>query len=215
MPCHREPPAVDLVERLLTHLPRVLLVDDGMPAAEAQGLDRLASASGAKALHLPRRSGKGHAIATGLAALRADPRRVSGVLVVDADGQHPPECIPDFLAASEAADLVIGNRFADGAGCMPAVRRVANRISSAVVSQTSGALVPDSQCGMRLLLRRALFDVPFPAGGMESETRHLKRCLETGVPVTWVPIPAVYRGELSAFRPVRDSVAVMRAAAGR
>lgn len=215
MPCHREPPAEDLVHRLLTQLPRVLLVDDGMPAAEADGLDRLASASGAEAVHLPRRSGKGHAIAAGLAALHACRRRVSGVLVVDADGQHPPECIPDFLAASEAADLVIGNRFADGAGGMPAVRRVANRISSAVVSQTSGAPVPDSQCGMRLLLGRALVDVPFPTGGMESETRHLKRCLEAGVPVTWVPIPAIYRGELSAFRPVRDSVAVMRAAVGR
>lgn len=98
---------------------------------------------------------------------------------------------------------------------MPVVRRLANRISSSVVSRTSGEFAPDSQCGMRLLHRRALFDVPFPAGRMDSETRHLKRCLAAGVTVGWVPIPAIYPGQASSFRPVRDSVAVMRAAIGR
>jgi hypothetical protein len=215
VPCHREPPAEDLMHRLLAQLPRVLLVDDGMPTAAAQRLDALASStSGVDAVHLSRHSGKGHAIVAGLAALRTARPQPCGVLVFAADGQHPPEYIPDFLAASDRADLVIGNRFADGAGAMPTVRRVANRFSSAVVSRTSGVSVGDSQCGMRLLHRRALFDVPFPPGRMDAETRHLKRCLAAGVVVAWVPIPAIYRGQLSAFRTVRDSVGVMRAAVG-
>lgn len=70
----------------------------------------------------------------------------------------------------------------------------------------------DSQCGMRLMRGRALSDMEFPAGGMESETRHLKRCLLGGIPVAWVPIPAIYKDERSSFRTLRDSVVVMRAA---
>jgi hypothetical protein len=208
MPCHREPPAEELLQRLQAQVPHVLIVDDGMPPAAALEFDLLARASGAQVVRLARRSGKGHAIAAGLGAVPV--RR--GVLVIDSDGQHPPEAIPDFLSASSAADLVIGNRFADGARGMPIIRRCANRVASATVSATSRTDVPDSQCGMRLMHGRALSDVLFPAGGMESETRHLKRCLRAGIPVAWVPIPAIYDGQRSSFRTLRDSVIVMRAA---
>ena len=66
---------------------------------------------------------------------------------------------------------------------------------------------------MRLLTRRALYDIAFPGGGFEAETLHLKACLRAGVPVAWVPIPALYAGEPSSFRSVRDSLVVLRAAA--
>jgi hypothetical protein len=62
---------------------------------------------------------------------------------------------------------------------------------------------------MRLLRGRALGEVAFPQGGYEAETRHLKACLRAGVRVAWVPIPAVYDGAASSFRPVRDSLRVL------
>ena len=73
----------------------------------------------------------------------------------------------------------------------------------------------DTQCGMRLLRGRALHEVPPPPGGFEAETAHLKRCLRAGVPVAWVPIPAIYEGEPSSFRPLRDSARIARALARR
>jgi hypothetical protein len=211
MPCHREPPAEQLVRRVLAELPELVIVDDGMPPAAGIALDALASRCGAQALHLPRHLGKGHAIAAGLRAVCDRTPAPAAIMVLDSDGQHPPEAIPDFLAASAVADLVIGNRFAGGARGMPIVRHLSNRAASAVVSLSSRSPVPDSQCGMRLLGERALA-VGFPAGGMEAETRHLKRCLAAGLKLAWVPIPAIYAGQLSSFRTVRDSVAVMRAA---
>jgi dolichol-phosphate mannosyltransferase len=212
--CHREPPAAALLAAVLAELPRVLVVDDAMPGVQALALDRLAPGLGLDVLRLWRRSGKGHAIVAGLRRLRRAAAPPEGVLVIDGDGQHPPGWIPAFLAATAHAQLVIGDRFAS-AHHMPLVRRVSNRVASHVVSRTSGVTVPDSQCGMRLLCGRALDDVEFPGGGYEAETHHLKRCLHAGVPVAWVPIPAIYDGAPSSFRSVRDSVAVLRAAAAR
>lgn len=201
--------------RLVAQVPRVTLVDDGMPPKGARALEQLACALRLDVLHLSRRSGKGHAIATGIHALRVSESPPDGILVVDADGQHPPEAIPLFFAASAGADLVIGNRFGGLGGRMPIVRRISNRFSSRLVSLATGVRVPDSQCGMRLLRRRALVEIAFPSGGMDSETRHLRRCLRAGVPVAWVSIPAIYGGPPSSFRPVRDSIAVLRAAVER
>lgn len=209
--CHDEPPDDALLARVLRQLPRVLVVDDAMPAGHALALDRRAPGLGVDVLRLDRRSGKGHAIAAGLRHLRRSRAGADGVLVLDGDGQHAPEPIPAFLAASARAELVIGDRFGVPAD-VPLVRRVSNRIASGVVSRASGTRVPDSQCGMRLLCGRALAEVEFPGGGYEAETHHLKRCLRAGVAVAWVPIPAIYDGRPSSFRAVRDSVGVLRAA---
>jgi hypothetical protein len=141
----------------------------------------------------------------GVARLRAE-QDVDAVLTVDADGQHPPAAIPAFLAASAAAELVIGNRLA-GAGGMPWPRRLANRSASAALGLLAGREIPDSQCGMRLLRGRALA-IPIPEAGFESETIHLRRCLRDGVAVAWVPIPAIYDGAPSCFRALRDSARV-------
>lgn len=93
---------------------------------------------------------------------------------------------------------------------MPRRRRVANGFTSALLSAVGPDRVRDSQCGMRLLRGRALA-VEFPDGGYESETIHLKRCLRAGVRIAWVPVRAIYRGEASSFRPVRDSLRILRA----
>lgn len=210
MPCHAAPPDPGLLDRLTERVGAVVLVGDGMPRDGARRLDALAGARGLRTTHLPRRSGKGHALVAGLAAARAVPG-TEAVLTIDADGQHPPEAIPRFLAVSEGAELLIGDRFGDP-GAVPLVRRLANRTASATVTARTGVRVPDSQCGMRLLRGRALHAVPFPPGHMEAETRHLIACLRAGVPVAWVRIPAIYEGAPSAFRPVRDSAAVMACA---
>jgi glycosyltransferase involved in cell wall biosynthesis len=205
VPCHREPPRQELLDALAARVGRVLVVDDGMPVHAPAG-ERI------ETLRVGERpGGKGTAIAAGIA--RALEHDVAAIIVVDGDDQHPPDVIGEFLAASGRAELVIGDRFADRAG-MPSHRRLANSLASALLAATTWRRVRDSQCGMRLLRGRALTDIPFPRGGYESETRHLKACLRAGIAVSWVPIPALYRGERSSFRPVRDGLRVLWAAIG-
>lgn len=179
-----------------------------MPAERAADLARLAADAGVGLLRLPANFGKGHAIAAGRRHLLSRTPPPQAVVVLDADGQHPPAAIPALLAAAAEAELVIGNRLGDLG--MPRLRRFTNRLTSRLLALVTGHPVPDSQCGLRLLHGRALWRVDFPGGRYEAETLHLKRCLRSGVPVAWVPIPALY-GQPSSFRGVRDGARVLGA----
>jgi hypothetical protein len=213
MPSHRQPPERPLLDAVAAQVGRLLLVDDGSAEPFARLLARRAAAARADLLRLDGGRGKGSAIRAGLALLRAGPVPPRAVLVIDADGQHPPSAIPRLLAAVRRADLVVGDRLPERAA-MPWDRRMANLAASGLLGAAVRRRVRDSQCGMRVLTGGALWDVPFPAGGYEAETLHLKRCLRAGLAVAWVPIPALYAGQVSSYRPVRDSLRVV-AALGR
>ncbi|MBD0328693.1 MAG: glycosyltransferase family 2 protein [Thermoleophilia bacterium] len=205
MPSYNDVPTRSLLRGVLDHVDTLLLVDDGSDRDVARGLDGLAAELGLELLRLPSRGGKGSAV-------RAGARRLAGrhdaVLVVDADGQHPPAAIPAFVAAARDAELVIGDRLGD-LSAMPVQRRIANRLTRRLFALVTGHDVRDTQNGMRLLRGRALDSLP--DGSYEAETRHLKRALADGVRVTWVAIPAIYGRERSSFRPVVDSLRVLAA----
>jgi dolichol-phosphate mannosyltransferase len=213
MPTYGDVPSPGLVQETLRHVGSLLIVDDGSPAERAHELERLSREHGIQLLRLPVNHGKGEAIRAGLAEILAKQPTAKGVLVIDADGQHPPSAIPSLLEAAAKAELVIGDRF-DDLDAMPAHRRAMNRLASAILSLVTAAPVRDSQSGMRLLSGRALHEVSYPGGRYEAETRHLKRALQAGVSVGWVPIPAIYGSERSSFRPLADSYRIARVVLG-
>jgi glycosyltransferase involved in cell wall biosynthesis len=208
VPAHAAPPAPGLIPALLDLVGELLLVDDGMPGGASAELSALARHHGAGLLRLPRNRGKGHAVAAARELLLSRRRPPAALVVVDADGQHPPNALPRLLAAATTAELVIGDRSHD-ARSMPRTRRLANRAASGALSLLAGVRIPDSQCGLRVLRGRALHDCGYPTGRYEAETRHLKRCLRAGVEIAWVPIPVVYEGQPSSFRPMRDGARVL------
>ena len=202
MPSHNDVPERSLVREVLAHVDSLVLVDDGSRDDVARELDLLAEELGLELVRLPRQSGKGSAVAAGVErAWGAD-----AVLVIDADGQHPPHAIPAFVEAARSAELVIGDRFGD-LEQMPVHRRLANRATRRFFQIATGREVRDTQNGMRMLRGRAL--ELLPSGGYEAETIHLRRVLHAGLPVAWTPIPAIYGEERSSFRPGRDSAKVL------
>jgi hypothetical protein len=202
MPSHNDVPDRALIREVLEHVDSVVLVDDGSRPDVAAQLDALAEEFGAELVRQPTRSGKGSAVRAGVDRARS----ADAVLVIDADGQHPPQAIPSFLRAAGDAELVIGDRFGDLTE-MPAARRFANRATRRLFQLATGREVRDTQNGMRLLRGRAL--ATLPSGGYEAETEHLRRVLRAGVPVAWVAIPAIYGEERSSFRPARDGARVL------
>jgi len=207
IPAYRSARAGAVAAEALRHADEVVLVDDGAPPAVAAVLDEAARDPRVEVLRLGANQGKGSAVAAGVeAALARDP---DAVVVLDSDGQHPAELIPRFVAAAGHAELVVGDRRRSGA--MPWSRRVANATSTWALSLIARRRLRDSQNGMRLIRAEALRDVPPPGGRYEAETRHLKALLRGGRRVAWVPVPAIYEGEPSSFRPLADTLRVARA----
>ncbi len=206
VPCHREPPGPDLLSRIAAAVGQLVVVDDHGPAALQDKLSRVVTEAGGTLVRSSSSHGKGSAIAAGIEWLRSN-GDTDAVLVMDSDGQHPPDVIPRFLLAAGRADLVIGDRLDQPDG-MPRLRRFANGLASRLLAARTGSPVQDSQCGMRVLRGRALSDVPPLPGGYEAESDHLKRCLLAGVSVEWVTMPALYDGEPSDFRALADGTRV-------
>jgi glycosyltransferase involved in cell wall biosynthesis len=118
-----------VVARARAIMPDVLVIDDG----SGDGTAEAAGAAGAEVHSFPHNRGKGAALGAAFAILFA--REFTGVVTVDADGQHLPEEIPRLLAVD--ADLVLGTRdhlFAE----MGTVRRFSNRLSSRAPSWAAG-----------------------------------------------------------------------------
>jgi glycosyltransferase involved in cell wall biosynthesis len=175
--------------------PHVLVVDDGSRDATAT----VARQFGAEVYSFAANRGKGHALLAGFERLRG----FDAVVTLDADGQHPPECLPAFVAAAAAgADLVLGTRAIGGD--MPPLRRFANRFSSGWCSAIAGQRIGDSQCGYRLYRREVLAETPVRASRYEVETEMAVRAARMGFRLAEVEIPTVYGDEQSHLSLTRD-----------
>ncbi len=190
----------DVVSGLHGVVDTVLVVDDG----STDGTAASARGAGAEVIAHTTNRGKGAAVRTGLARVLAGD--YTYVLLLDADMQHLPHEAPrliDAIAAS-GADVVIGERMFNRKQ-MPASRYQTNRIGSRALSAFVGVPVGDTQCGFRLFRVAALRGLALSATGYEIETEMLIKVRRRGGLVTSAPITAVYNGQRSKLRPIRDT----------
>ena len=206
IPCHNEAKAIEpLVRQIRVVLPQVIVVDDGSD----DGTSLLAETAGARVIRHKGPEGKGAALNTGWRAARE-----SGflwTLSMDGDGQHSPADIPLFLIRAEAgtSPLIVGNRMIDPAP-MPALRRMVNRWMSHRLSHLTGCLLPDSQCGFRLMRLDVWAEMSFQTRHFEIESELLVEFARRGHPIDFVPITVIYRDEGSKIRPGNDTVRWLR-----
>jgi glycosyltransferase involved in cell wall biosynthesis len=126
---------------------RCIVVDDGSTDATAA----LALAAGAHVVSLPAHAGLGAAVRAGLeVALTMEP---AAIAFCDADGEYAPEELERVVAPilDDAADYVVGSRFAGAPRDMRAHRAAGNRLLTAAVRRLTGAAVTDGQSGYRAL----------------------------------------------------------------
>jgi glycosyltransferase involved in cell wall biosynthesis len=182
------------------HVAHVVVVDDG----STDGTGDAARAAGAEVITLAANAGKGTAIRTGLERIGA--RGFSHVLLIDGDLQHRPDEIPRLVEAarSTGAALVVGERVFDRAR-MPASRYWANVVGSWALSTLMGVRLRDTQSGFRLLRLDVARTLPLRATGYEIETELIVKLGKRRALVVGVPVTAVYNGQRSKLRPVRDT----------
>ncbi len=199
---------------------RLVVVDDG--SADATG--EIARSLGAVVLSHERNMGYGASVRTFLAyALRSG---ADAVVLIDADGQHPPEEIPKLLGPilRGEADVVIGSRFLRGrANWIPGLKRAGMAFYSLLASILTRGRITDVTSGFRAMNRRAVrFVAPvypddYPAVGV-TIYMGLRGLRLMEVPVDMRPRKSgssYIRGEVLLSYHVKVLKYVMRALAGR
>jgi dolichol-phosphate mannosyltransferase len=171
---------------------RVLIVDDGSPDGTGAVADRLAAElEPVEVLHRLRKEGLGRAYLAGFAV--ALERGADLIMEMDSDFSHDPADIPRLIAAADAADLVLGSRYAPGGGIADwgLVRRLLSRGGSAYARWLLGVPVRDLTGGFKCFNRRVLegidlADVHADGYGFQIELTY--RAIKAGFSVAEVPI---------------------------
>jgi len=131
----------------------VLVVNDG----SSDQTPIVSCEAGARVVSHPFNLGVGTALQTGYKyAVR---HGFHYVIQLDADGQHPPSFLSDFVTKLKEteADLVIGSRFLIDKGArIPFVRRVGNRVFSRLLTILTGESLTDPTSGYRAMKRPIL-----------------------------------------------------------
>jgi glycosyltransferase involved in cell wall biosynthesis len=202
MPCLNEARHVgSVVQQALTHLPVVIVVDDG----SADDTSGYASRAGATVIRHGLNRGKGAALSTGLSA--AMQSNFLWALVMDGDGQHSPTDIPAFLRCAEltGASLIVGDRMQQPSA-MPPLRRFVNRWMSRRISARIGRDLSDTQCGFRLIDLRVWSSLVFTSKRFEVESEMLLSFLRAGQRVEFVAVKVIYKDERSKIEPISDTI---------
>ena len=212
-------PAGDLAGRILKlreHLPvPVVVVDDGSSAVCNSAFDAVAALPECTVLHHAVNRGKGAALKTAFAFVAKNFSDCTGVITVDADGQHAPEDCRQVTEALESGPhaLYLGVR-SFALGSTPFRSWWGNRCTAILFAALSGRWVPDTQTGLRAF---SSSDIPFflsvPGDGYEYEMAMLMCAARAGMPFCKIPIRTIYEADnpTSHFSPLRDTIRIHRA----
>ena len=190
----------------------VWVVIDGSTDGSATTLQQEAQNDRFRVIVLPENRGKGAAVYEGLRLAAAE--GFTHVLTMDADGQHPHDQIPAFMALSQAnpGAMILGRPVFDETAPWERIwgRKIANALA---YLQTWGSGIGDCLCGFRVYPIAPLREV------ME-KTRWMRRFdfdPEAAIRLSWKgvrpithPIPVRYftpaEGGVSHFRYRRDNI---------
>ena len=176
----------------------ILVIDDG---SRDQTATR-ASEAGARVISHPYNIGNGAAIKTGA-------RQATGdiVLMIDADGQHPPENIPLLLDKMDRFAMAVGARTPRSR--VSQYRSLGNLIMKRLAMYLTEAYIADLTSGFRAIHREVLLEYVhlFP-NTYSYPTTITMSLLKDGYPVAWVPMDSIGKraSGKSGVRPIRDGM---------
>ncbi|MCL2844115.1 MAG: glycosyltransferase family 2 protein [Chitinivibrionia bacterium] len=166
---------------------------------------------GVKTVIHEKNRGKGAALMSGFESMGED---VEWVITMDADGQHSPDDLDDFLQKIEMANpktaIILGAR-KRSLKLMPPARIFSNWSTSAFVSFITKQKVADSQCGYRAYRLKPILSINCRFLRFEMESECILRLKSRGFFVENVPVQTLYCAETSHISHIRDTFAWLKA----
>jgi dolichol-phosphate mannosyltransferase len=191
-----------LVECVLSQDPRleILVVDDSSPDGTGQIADEIAG--GTPRLHVLHRAGKMGLGTAYLAGFRwALERDYAYVFEMDADFSHDPAHLPQFLAAIQKADLVLGSRYRNGKVTVvnwPMARLILSYSANIYARAVTGLPLFDSTGGFKCFRREVLQAIDLGAvrsNGYAFQIEMSFRAWKRGFRIVEIPIVFTDRTE--------------------
>jgi glycosyltransferase involved in cell wall biosynthesis len=172
----------------------IIVVDDGSRDATAS----CAAAAGAIVVKHPYNKGNGAAVKSGIRQAKGD-----FILIIDGDGQHPPEDARRLVARLGEYDLVIGARATSTQAT--SARRFGNGALNWLASYLTGRTIPDLTSGFRGARRDCLCEfIHLLPNGFSTPTTTTLAFIKAGYNVAFEPVEARSRVGQSKIRLARD-----------
>jgi len=174
----------------------ILVVDDGSDDRTAEE----AASAGARVVNHPENIGNGASIKTGIRNARGNL-----LLMMDADGQHPPNMIPVMLNEAGKYDMVVGARKKGSDTDLH--RDLGNLVYNALASYVTGRKIEDLTSGFRVIrseiARRFIYLLPNTFSYPSTITLAV---LRSGGSLSYVPIESKRRVGKSKIKIIQDGM---------
>jgi glycosyltransferase involved in cell wall biosynthesis len=202
IPCYNtEKHIAEVVAKTKKYVDEVIIIDDGSTDLTST----VAKKAGARIITHEHNKGYGEAIKSCFTAMQTDSADV--LVIIDGDGQHNPEQIPDLLAPimKEHADIVIGSRFLFKGKAIPRYRKFGITVINLVWNCGSRIKLTDTQSGFRAYSRQALNKIRLSEKGMSISIEIIEKARRLKLKIQEVPITCSYennnaRLSFKAFR---------------
>jgi len=186
-----------VLDEVLRYSPHVLVVDDGSTDGTSE---LLAKRSDIACVRHEENQGYGAGLRS---AFEYSLKHDYDVLVtIDCDGQHEPQRIPEFVAASSKAQIISGSRYLkqfDDQSIPPEARRRINAQITAEINQQLGLKLTDAFCGFKAYRRDALAALHITEPGYAMPLEVWAQAAQAGLTILELPVPLIYLDEARSF----------------
>lgn len=207
VPCLNEEVGIgSVVLRSLKYADKVVVIDDGSIDRTAE----IAKLAGAEIITHEKNMGKGAGIKD--AFDYAKKANADILVLIDGDGQHNPDEIPQLIkpVIDGEADIVNGSRFLVKNGFhIPAYRRIGQEVLTLATNAGMNKHITDTQNGFRAFSKETFDSFSFRQNGMAIESEMLMDASKDGMRIKEVPINVRYDVDGSSMNPISHGIGVL------
>ena len=213
IPAYNEEKYIDnVIKNCLKYSLDIIVIDDGSTDDTLKIIMSIPEPKNFKIIPIrhPVNKGKGQSLKTGFKYILSN--NYSGVITLDADGQHDTGEIKNFfkVVEEENPDLIIGNRLGNTRS-MPFIRLATNVFTSWIISNIAGRKVSDVQCGFRYISSKALKKIRLETKNFDTEPEIIIKASWLGYKIKNISISTIYHKDfISYVNPVKDTIKFFR-----